>query len=692
MFSNKKKKIEKRIEEIRKRQIKKVLKEIEPTVELPKEEKFEPYSIDYKKFLEDIKRKPETFYEKACLFSEKLIKVKPDDSTSAKLKQDITAAYITATPEGVMSFSLLSFFAMMLISVTGILGGFINAGFGLFLILLGGGISYFIYTYPSTHARSLQAKMSSEIVLAILYMVIYMRNNPNIEGAVKFASKNLSGPLSWDLKKIMWDVELGTYSSIDEAFSFYLTKWKDKNEEFSEALHILKASTSESESRRTAMLDEAINVILEGTKERMKHYAQGLRLPVMLIHAMGVLLPVIGLIMFPIIVLFMQDVIKPVFIFIGYDIALPVFLYLYMNYILQTKPPTFSQPDTTKSKGIPPIGKFSLFGKNIPILPISLIIGLIIISIGFAGIGTADVATSVNYSIIVVIGICVSVIVYCYLDSYQKIKIRNDIEKIENEFSEALFQLGNSIAGGTPIEVSVDRAVENLKNMKISDLFLISSMNMKKLGMTFEQSLFDKEYGAIQQYPSKLIHSIMQTIIESSRKSVKIASLSMLTISHYLKGMHNVKEEINEILGETVTSMKFLALFLAPMIAGVTVSMAVVIIQILTSISTQLSTLASAPDLAGGLQGLVLFGWNQGGTGPPIEPAAFQLIVGIYMLQTALLLSYFINRIQYGEDAIGLRNVIWQTLIFAAIIYALSWFVTYNMFGGPIKSLLNPIT
>ena len=81
---------------------------------------------------------------------------------------------------------------------------------------------------------------------------------------------------------------------------------------------------------------------------------------------------------------------------------------------------------------------------------------------------------------------------------------------------------------------------------------------MKKFGYTFEQALFDKDVGAIWFYPSSLIQSIMQTIIQSSKKSIKTAGDSMMVISRYLKDMHNVKEEIDEILGETISSMKFL--------------------------------------------------------------------------------------------------------------------------------------
>jgi hypothetical protein len=283
----------------------------------------------------------------------------------------------------------------------------------------------------------------------------------------------------------------------------------------------------------------------------------------------------------------------------------------------------------------------------------------------------------------------VSVVIYTFLDSYQKIKVRKDIEKIEDEFATALFQLGNVISGGAPIEVAIDRARKNLEETKISELFEIASLNMKKFGCTFEQALFDKKIGAIWYFPSKMIHSIMQTIIQSSRKSIKSAAGSMVVISRYLKGVHEVKEEINELLGETTTSMKFLAMFLAPMVSGITVTMAVVILQILTKLGAAMQTITSTASI-NSAQSFFLIPWAMSGT-LPITPAFFQLIVGIYMIETAILLSVFLNGVEYGEDPVGVRNSIWNILLIGMIIYIISWTLTYSMFGGAISELLNPV-
>lgn len=684
---------EKILEKKKKEEILEVLSEVSPGLELevgPKEARpgFQPYTSDYRQFLKEIKKRPETVFEKLCSFFERL-GIEPDPKTRSKLESEIETAYLNVTPRGVYSFSVAVMAFFLTISFFLFFTGFLSLP--LLLMSVAGSLlaGYAVASYPSVLSKTVRMKMASDMVLAVLYMVIYMRSSPQLEGAVKFAAENLPPPLSWDLKKLIWDVEVGVYDSMDTALTTYLTRWKDKNEEFSEALHILRNSTSESEERRHMMLDEAVSVILNGTRERMKHYAQNLRLPVLLIHAMGILLPLIGMVMFPIIVIFMSETVKPVFIFLGYDVILPLFLFYYMSHVLRTKPATFSQPDISLARGVPPLGRFRLGGKNLPVAPFAALVSVPVILAGLTGFGSPDPGTAVSFSVLVVLGIAAGIATYCLLDSFQKMKIRKDVERIEREFADALFQLGNYIAGGTPIEVAVDRAWESLRHLKISDLFLQASLNMKKLGMTFHQALFDKKYGAVWNYPSRLVRSVMETVTEASKKGVKIASMTMLTISRYLKSIHAVKEDIREILSETTTSLRFIAMILAPVISGIVVTMALIIIQIITSLTAQLSDIYSESE-AMGVREMLIFAWGQCGAagcgGPPVPPQVFQLVVGIYLLETVMLLGFFLNRLEYGEDSIGLRDTLAKILIFASVIYVVSWFTSFTVFSEPIKS------
>jgi Flp pilus assembly protein TadB len=688
IFGKKKKEEEarKKALEERRKEIGKALRVTE--IRLPEKARFVPYPREYLRFLEELRKKPSTWYEKACSFAGKIIPIKLPVKTRIKIEESLRTSYINATPKGVFSLASLLTILVLFFVIIGIFLG-IGMVFLLIGLMFSGGVFWYFYNYPASQARAMSVKMSADTVLAILYMVIYMRISPNIEGAVKFASQNLEGPLAWDLRKLLWDIEVGVYPSADSALMNYSFRWKEKNEEFAEALNMLRGSLVES-GRREIVYEEIINAILDGTRERTKHYAASLRMPITLVHAMGILLPIMGLVLFPIVLIFIADVVKPSFIFFGYNILLPVILYFIVDHVLKVKPPTFSQPDISKAKGIPPLGKFSIKGAFIPIWPIAILLALPLILFGLFGITGPDVYLSVNFSLLITLGFALVVIVYTFLDSYQKIKIRKDIEKIENEFSTALFQFGNTLSGGIPIEVAIEKARENLKNLKIGEMFNIVSLNMRKFGYTFEDALFDKNIGAIWYYPSKLIHSIMQTIVQSSKKSVRVAANSMVVISRYLKGIHDVKEEINDMLGEVTSSMRFLAMFLAPLVSGVTVTMAVVIIQILTRIGEAIGGLTATASSMSVAQTFLFVPWALGGE-PPVTPSMFQLIVGIYMIEVAVLLSVFLNGIEYGEDVIGVRDNIWKILVFGVVIYLISWIVTYTMFGGALETILTPV-
>lgn len=648
-----------------------------------------PRPAEYRQFLAELKAKPVTSFERAAAFAEKFLSIKPPADIGTKLAENIKIAYMTATPTGVFSFVILTLAILLPVAIVALVLG-VGLTFGIFILATVLGAGYYVYSYPATKARVTVMRMSADTVLAILYMIIYMRQSPSIEGGLKFAAANLEGPLAWDLKKLIWDIELGVYPSADAALLVYCERWKEHNKEFTEALHLLRGIAVEP-ARREVVFQQTMSVILNGTRERARHYASGLRMPMMLIHAMGVLLPVMGLVLFPILLIFMAESVKPAFLAAGYDLLLPLALLFFMSHVLAAKPPTFSQPDISRCKAAPPMGSFFVGNMLVPIWPIAIAIAVPVALIGILGIGAADAVVAVNSSLVIIFAVTLGVSTYCLLDAWQKMRIRRDIEKIEDEFGVALFQLGNILSSGVPLEVAVDRAVTALKDLKVADLFRLTSENMKKFGMTFEAAMFDPAVGAIWRYPSKLISSIMQVIFEASKKSVAAAADSMVVVANYLKDVHDVKEEIDEIMGETLSSMKFLAMFLAPMVAGVTVTMAVVIIQILQSIGSTIGSIIGA----GGagmtpMQNMMFLGPGLMGGQMPITAPVFQLVVGVYMLEMAILLAAFTNRIEYGEDKIGERSTMGRTLILSTMIYILSWLITFSMFGPTIAGLLTP--
>ena len=641
-------------------------------------------SREYKIFREDerLSTLPRTIYEKACNFSEHVIRVQPDKKTREKLQYAIDFAHLKTTPEGVISFTFLFMLIVLLptlllifLNMLGLPG--LPLGYGAMVIVIGVFLTYYFYFYPRHLKSRYEMLVGSDIVTAVLYIVMYMRNSPSLEGAVRFASENISDELGLELKKLLWDVEVGNFLSMEDALIDYTRKWSN-NRPFVESIQLVITSLKQVGEKRITMLEESVNIILEGNREQARHFNQKLKLPVTIVHALGIILPVMGLVLFPIVAVFLK--VDASVLFVGYDIILPFILYFTITNILEVRPATFSKIDITENPDVPPKGKVKIGKKYVRAWPIALVPGLTLIILGiflyFSELSEGASFEGIIPAVMITFGIALSIALYFILISKQKLKLREETRHIEREFAEALFQLGNQVSGGTPLELSIENSMDRIKNMKIRNLFEKALKNMKMLGMTFRQAFFDEKYGAVRYYPSKLIKTVMRTVVEASKKGVVVASTAMLSVSRYLKDLHQTQEEINESLNDTLNSLKFQAYFLTPMISGVVGTLAIIIIRILKQLGEQSAT------YSGGVPLLAQFGEIS------ITPFQFIMIVAIYMIETSFILAMFINSIENGEDPVGRQNITGYTLLISFIVFSASLFITLTVFGPLISAVV----
>ena len=667
----------------------------------------------------DVSLRLKNLYEKSCNSVEKLLKIKIGADTERKFQEAIYFTKLKITPSGSTSLTIFSILLLIPISTLLLIAGILTLTSLTVLLVCSLFVILYLYNYPLLLSRSVRAKASTEFVLTILYMSIVLRDVPNLEKALIFAASNLTGPIGDDLKRMLWDIQSGKYTNVETALDSFMKKWKSGNDEFVDALQLLKNSVKQPYERRTKMIDETVEVILGGTSERMRHYAEELKTPITLIYAMGIILPVMSLVLLPIVMIFLQELVSMAFVIIFYDLVLPIALFWFMNFVLERKPPTMSQPEVYKAEGAIPSGKFKVVNKLIPILPISLIILVSLATVGSyflygfnqkdsvckawqecsfglqckpSGIQfTAEQCKNILvefytpsiFSSLIILGISFSIITYCFLNTRITTGIRNRIKATEREFSEALFQLGYQLSSGQPLEKSVEKSRNVLRTYEISKFYERILYNMR-YGMTFERALFDEDSGALRKYPSVLIKSIMKIIVETSKKSVALASSCALSVADYLKRMSSVEEKVRELLYDVASSMKFLAAFLTPLTASITVAMAMIVLNILISISIEIGQMQAGIEIPGTTG--FLFGLWSGAM--DVSPFAFYLVLGIYVIETTILLTIFVNGIEKGDDKISLEESLYKNLLIATVTYVIGVFITYQLFGNPIASLL----
>ncbi len=698
-------------------------------------------SREYSEFKKENTPHHMNWYEKACNWSEKVLRIEPDKKKLPKIKEAIKICHLEVTPAGVTSFSLVAPFvlALAIILVAFIIPSLITGSgsmfFVLFALLAALAIIIPLQKLPFFLANNWRMKASNQMVLCVFYVVTYMRHTSNLERAIRFAADHLAPPLSLDLKKVIWDVESEKFDTLKESLEDYLKTWRKYNMEFIESIHLIESSLYENaEARRLDALDKGLNVILDETYEKMLHYAHNLKGPLTALHMLGIILPILGLVILPLLVSFMPEV-KWYHLLVLYNIVLPITVFYLARNILSTRPTGYGESDISKTNKalrkyrniIIPLGKGEI---RISPLLIALLIFFVFLIIGvfplvMHAVTSSDIAmTSEGLKIIdepthsdatfyllgyreeVVDGIETGKLVgpfglgatilslflvlavglglgsYYNFRSKNVIKIREQSRALEKEFASALFQLGNRLGDGLPAEIAFGKVAKIMEGTLSGRFFELVSMNISRLGMSVEQAVFDEKRGALNYFPSNLIESSMKVLVESSRKGPRVASQAIINVSEYIKQIHRVDERLKDLMADIVSSMRSQVRFLTPAIAGIVVGITSMITQILGKLSTRLAELGSQAEgvSVSGIGMLSMFG-----TGIPTY--YFQFIVGVYVIQITFILSVLINGIENGSDKLSERHIVGRNVLKTTITYVLITLgvtILFNIIAGSI--------
>ncbi len=670
-------------------------------------------SREYETFSEEEYLGELSLYEKLCNFSERLIKILPNKKDVKKLEDSIKLCHLRISPIGASSFSILALLFFVFLGILSAAITFLFFEINLFLILfffIAGLIAFVIFKgYPNYLSNKWRLKASSQMVLCTLYVVMYMRHTSNLEHGVRFAANHITGPLSFDLKKVFWDIETGRFTNVKESLDNYLEIWRGYNDEFIEAFHLIESSLYEpSEDRRLDLLDKALDVMLENTYERMLHYAHDLKGPITILHMLGVILPILGLVIFPLVGSFLGGLVKWWHLAILYNIFLPLLVYFFGNNLINKRPTGYGESEISKeldNKRISHV-EFSFFKKKFYVDPFwfgafigGAIFFVAIIPLIFHYLNPSnafindflgyDCANNIcvgpfsNYalmfSFLIPIALMFSFGLYYRLRTKKAILIKNYTRKLEKEFSSALFQLGNRVGDGLPVEVAISKVGSNMPDSPSGRFFNLVNNNITVHGMDLEEAIFDKKRGAINYFPSSVIESSMKVLVESAHKSPLVVSRAMTSISGYINQVHKIEERLKDLLADILSSMQSQILFLAPAIAGIVVGIGTLVANVLRKLSATLAT-----GVGGGETG---FGNIDVSSLPftlkdAIAPYFFQMVIGIYLVQLIIILTILSRKIQSGEDKLEVEYAIGQNLFRGVILYLIISFIVILVFSG----------
>jgi hypothetical protein len=701
-------------------------------------------SSEYLDFVKENQIKAFSLYEQACNWCAKSLPISPDPAAKKEMERDLASAHIQTTPEGVMSFSFMFPLACLFISsaVLYLVSGDVMLVF--MSVIISMCLMMPLQKLPSFYAQIQRMQAANQMVLAVFYIVTYMRHTSNLERAIGFASEHISPPLAFDLKRIVWNVETKKFNTIYDSLEEYLQEWNDFAPEFVESMHVVVGSLYETdENKRQELLDKSLDLILQETFDKMLHYAHNLQSPITALHMLGIVLPILGLIILPLMVNFLPEV-KWYYIMIMYNIILPAAIFYMSRKILSKRPSgggggvqiDMNNPYVRKLVDPPVlVGNQDVGLRPIHLLYFSLgfflFLGFLPLLLHFVGMGDIGFTfdSSVDFrelspceeqfcllgyvegqeggpydgqqigpfglgstllSLFVPLAFCLGFGFYLTLKTKQLIQLRNDTRKLEDEFVGALFQLGNRLGDGLPPEMAFQKVAMTMPNSKSGDFFQLISVNISKLGMSVNQAIFDPKNGALIYYPSSLIESSMKILTQSAQKGPAVASNAISNVARYIKEMNRVNERLQDLMAEVISSMKSQISFLTPIISGIVIGITSMITTILQQLGTIIGGMSSADgDISGtgdGSLGGVLSMFGDG-----IPTYYFQIIVGVYVVQVVYLLSSLINSIQNGVDPINEQFEIGSNIFKSVGLYVGISFIIILLFNVIASSVLNSL-
>ena len=672
------------------------------------------YSREYVELKEEMA--PElSRYEKWCQTLGSAIKLKISETDKLKIKKHLDIANLDIESWQALTLSVMSFISVFFIglvisvSITLIKGSL--AEFPVFLFLLITFVSiflfYFINGYPERLANKWRLKASSQMVPALLYIVVYMRHTSNLEKAISFASKHLQYPLALDFKKIFYNVEIGKFSTIKESLDNYLEKWKDYSTEFIEAFHLIEGSLFEPDNnRRISILEKSLQVVLDGVYDKMLKFTHNVRSPLTNIYMLGVVLPTLGLALLPLASAMVGDFLKVYHIFILFNLIVPFFVFYLTDKVLFLRPGGYGESSLLERNPLYPKYKsnkayYSAFFLVLPLILVGLLplifqytplpeaIGLqkdyTFAELGLGsflgegslfdfkenGAGPFGVG-ALFFSLFIPLGIALFFSMAYKDKTKELIKEREKTQQLELEFNNSLFQLGNRLGNGVPPELVFGKVAQSSQSSMTGDFFKRVNYNIKQMGLSVERAIFDSRQGAINFYPSDLIATSMRVLIESAKKGLNSAAVSLMSISEYIKNIQKINERLKDMLAEIISDMKSNMTFLAPLLSGIVVGLATMIASILNKLQISANLGQDGLGGIGSLDSIL----NIFDISAMVPPYYLQIIIGIYIIQIIFILTGTLVTVSSGEDKLQRTYKVGNNLRRGMVLYFITALIT----------------
>lgn len=455
--------------------------------------------------------------------------VEPDQLTGA--------SYATATTLAVLG-----------LTVNALLGGIVGAVLTA-CCLLGGGVVLGTGRLVESFARARRASALGTAPALITRATLRMQLTPAPEAAAQFGARTTPGSLGNSLAAHVRRTANGPRTGLQS----FAREWADWFPELERACSLLDSAGREPPSDRTATLQRARRVVLDGIRDRTEAFATSITGPVTALYAFGVLLPLSLVALLPA----LDAAGMPASIaalVVVYDLILPLAVLATSGWLLAKRPVAFRPTSAPRSHPDVPTEHW-----HCAVAGIGAALGTWVITNAILPVWAASLAA-------VGCGTAVGLLV-----AYQPMQsVRDRGNAVEAGLIDALSLIGRRVERGTAAECALDSVATEVPGAT-GEVFETAAQRQRRLGVDIETA-FTGENGALATVSSDRAASAAALLALSASEG-RPAGTALVAMGEHLETIDTVEQESKRAMGSVTSTLSNTAAVFGPLVGGATVAL-----------------------------------------------------------------------------------------------------------------------
>ena len=454
--------------------------------------------------------------------------------------------------------------------------------------------------------------------------VLSMRLAPTPERAAEFTARSGEGELADDLARHVRQ----SHNTARSGLLTFGDAWADRFPSLRRSFALVTAAGATPADDRERLLDRALAVVLDGTRERMQQFAARIRTPATMLYAFGILLPIALVALLP--AAGVADVpISPLSVVLGYNVLLPAALLVASAWLLARRPIAFPPPDVTTAH--PDVADRT---RSAILLGVAAgVAGALVTARAFPWWAPPIAAAGVGGGVAL------------WLRFRPVVGVYERIDRVEEGLPDALALVGRRVANGRAVETALARAAEELDDE--TGAVLARGVTRQRQLQVGVREAFLGRHGALEAVPSRRVRGSLALVALAGNEG-RPAGDALLAMGDHLEDLQRIEAEARHSMDHVCRTLASTGTVFGPLVAGATVALA--------------DSMSGTELLPGGGQSLTWLG----------AP------VGLYVLFLAVLLAALSTGLTRGID----RSLVGYRAGRALVAATITFLGSYLIVGG----------